>query len=565
MKQFIKVILITSILLFVPFFVRATTIDFNVDPVYDYLGRSKITAFLQKIGTNAYFYIEDGYYQTLDMEEKKELTEIIKDLSQEFDETIYPSLTELFSSEWKPGIDEDDKITILLTRIKEENGGYFNQGDEFPIAQVPMSNEREMVYLNVNYIESPLAKSYLAHEFVHLITFNQKDRIYGSEEETWLNEARAEIAPTLLGYDDDYSNSNLKERVRTFSQNPGDPLAEWKALSADYGVVNLFAQYLLDHYGVEILADSLKSAQAGIPSLDYALSKNRHSEDFARIFTDWLIAVLVNDCGIGPKYCYLNQNLKNLKILPQLNYLPLAEESTLSVTDYIKDWAGSWIKFIGGKGTLKLEFIGDSKIDFTVPYIIQNSAGQYVVNFMELDESQRGMLYLSSFGKIYSSLIMIPSAQEKVEGFDGIESFRRLIWTASIINEDEEENEELINQLLAQIAALQAQIVQIQAQISAILAQRGGTTVCSGFENDLYYGMKDNNEVRCFQQFLKDQGEKIYPEGFVTGNFLTLTLEAVIRFQEEYAEEILTPLGLEQGTGYFGSLTRQKANKLIHR
>ena len=549
--------------LFTPLFVQAATLEFNVDPSYDYIGRSTVKAFLHQVGTNAYFFIEEEYYQNLDIEKRKSFTKALKDLSQEFDGVIYPQLRNIFGSEWKPGVDSDEKITILLTRIKEDKGGYFNPGDEYPRAQVPASNEREMVYMNVNNIEDKLAPSYLAHEFVHLITFNQKERIYGVPEETWLNEARAEAAPTLLGYDEDYQGSLLQKRVRVFSQNPGDSLTEWKGESADYGVANLFIQYLLDHYGTRILADSLQSGEAGIPSLNYALDKRRFDEDFSEVFTNWLVTVLINDCGVGSKYCYLNQNLKIIKIIPQLSYLPLAGESTLSVTDYTKDWAGNWIKFIGGQGTLKLEFIGNQNITFKVPYITQTSSGSYGVSFLELDTSQQGTVFIANFGNKYNSLVMIPVSQEKTEGFDGIESFRRFIWTASIINENPEEEEELISQLLAQIASLQAQIVQIQARINAILGQGGSTTGCSVFRNNLYYGMKDSVEVKCLQQFLKNQGADIYPEGLVTGNFSNLTLTAVIRFQEKYKGEILVPLGMEKGTGYVGSMTRSKINQLL--
>jgi len=561
----LKLIFIGLIFFIVPFITQATVIDFNIDPSYDYLGRSKVTAFLHQLGENAYFYVEDGYYQTLDNEEKKEFTIVLKNLSQEFDDIIYPQLRETFGSEWNPGIDGDEKITILLTRIKDDFGGYFSYGDEYPKAQFSDSNEREMIYLNASYIGSYLAKSYLAHEFIHLITFNQKDRTHGVSEEIWLNEARAEVAPTLLGYDKDYKESNLQKRVKTFSQKPQDPLAEWKNTSFDYGVLNIFTQYLIDHYGAEILADSLHSKKVGIPSLNEALKKNGYSEDFSQIFTDWLITVLVNDCDLGSKYCYLNPNLKNLKILPQLNYLPLVGESTLTVTDYTKNWAGNWIKFIGGKGTLKLDFIGEQKVKFKVPYFTQDSLGDYSISFLDLDDSQRGTVYIPEFGGRYDSLIIIPSIQDKILGFDGIESFYQFIWSVSIINENSEEEEELIKELLVQIEFLKQEIAKIQVQINVILAKRQGEFSCQKFENNLYYGIKNNNEVRCLQEFLKTQSMEIYPEGLVTGNFLNLTKIAVIRFQEKYADEILTPLNLEEGTGYFGLFTRQFANKLIHK
>src|SRR4030042_710647 len=345
-----KLFLIISVLLFAPFFVGATVSDFNVDPDYDYQGRSEITAFLYQIGKHAYFFVEDNYYDGLSAENKNIFSDSIKALSEEFDNVIYPRLTSLYGTEWKPGIDSDERITILLSRIKTNSGGYFNSGDEYPIAQVFSSNEREMIYFNVEYVSDPLAKSYLAHEFIHLINFNQKERLQGAVEDIWLNEGRAEVAGTILGYDDIYNNSALQKRVKTFSQNPGDPLTEWRSDIADYGVLNIFMQYFIDHYGTKVLADSLHSSMVGILSINEALKKNGYSEDFSQIFANWTMAVLINDCSVGQKYRFLNNNLKNLKVLPQLTYLPIAGESTLTVTDYTKNWTGNWIKFIGGGG-----------------------------------------------------------------------------------------------------------------------------------------------------------------------------------------------------------------------
>jgi len=75
--------------------------------------------------------------------------------------------------------------------------------------------------------------------------------------------------------------------------------------------------------------------------------------------------------------------------------------------------------------------------------------------------------------------------------------------------------------------------------------------------------MMNSQEVRCLQEFLKNQGPEIYPEGLITGNFLNLTQSAVIRFQEKYANEILTPIGLEKGTGFVGEKTRSKINQIL--
>ncbi len=404
-------------------------------------------------------------------------------------------------------------------------------------------------------------KSYLAHEFIHLVTFNQKDRILEKDEDVWLNEMRADLVPTLLGYDANYQGSNLQKRVNAFIQKPDDSLTEWRNVVSDYGAVNLFGQYLIDHYGQKVLTYSLKSDKTGIASLQEALRNLGSSKDFNQIFSDWLVTLVVNDCSLGSSYCYFNQNLKNLRVVPKLNYLPGGTESTLTVTNYTKEWAGNWFKFIGAEGTLKLNFIGDEKTAFNVFYLTQDLSGTYHISSLLLNGSQSGTIYVSDFGSKTDSLILIPSAKKKTVNFSGSEPYYQFIWSASLINETPENNE-LVKSLLAQIESLKAQIARIQAQISAILGG-GGQPSCQRIENNLYYGMMNNNEVSCLQQFLKSQGQDIYPAGQVTGNFLSLTKLAVIIFQEKYRSDILVPAGLTQGSGYVGSLTRAKINQLL--
>jgi len=576
MPKNLKIIFIGIVFLILPLFTLAVSpgqkVDFFIDPTYDLTKRGEILATLQRVGLNTYFYIDDSWWESLDSQKKQEINQALQSLDSEFYYKIYPTLTSTFGSEWKPGIDKETIVTILIHPMKEGSGGYFNNGDEYPRLQVPRSNEREMVYLNADYITSPLAKSFLAHEFIHLITFNQKDKIQGVEEEVWLNEARAEYAPTLLGYDDEYEGSNLQRRVKKFLAEPSNSITEWQDSPADYGVLNLFTQYLVEQYGIGILADSLKSKEVGIKSLNEALAKNGFKEDFSQIFTDWTITVSANDCSLGKKYCYKNENLKNLQIIPSINFLPLKGKSTLGVNQTTKNWSGNWFKFVGGNGTLKIEFIGNPENLFKVPYLIQDFSGKYSLNFFQLDEYQRGEILVSGFGTDVSFVTIIPTIQSKTTGFLSSEPAFPFLWIASTLVAEEKEEpvskflEKPISdmsqqEILAKISEIEELLSQLREQLKKFTASE--EISCQKIENNLYFGMKNSSEVRCLQEFLKSQGSEIYPEGLVTGNFLNLTQSAVIRFQEKYVNEILAPIGLEKGTGFVGERTRAKINEIL--
>ncbi|MDO8530270.1 MAG: LamG-like jellyroll fold domain-containing protein [bacterium] len=70
----------------------------------------------------------------------------------------------------------------------------------------------------------------------------------------------------------------------------------------------------------------------------------------------------------------------------------------------------------------------------------------------------------------------------------------------------------------------------------------------ASIDTNLYYGIRNNSDVRELQEFLIDKG---FLTGSATGNFLSLTLKAVKQYQ--------TSVGISS-TGYVGNLTKKSIN-----
>jgi len=519
-------------------------VNFTVDKGFDASGRTQAMATLVSASNKLYFYVDNTWWSAQTQAQQAKVLTDLGNLSGEFDNNIYPKLTSTFGTEWNPGIDNDSKITVLFEPMNSIDGGYFRESDEYDKLQLPDSNQREMLYLTASSIDDPNAKAILAHEFMHLIIFNQKNKINGVEEDTWVNEGISDYTSTLLGYDDVYAGSNLQARVNDFIENPSDSLTDFQNSKYDFASVNLFMHYLVDHYGTGVLSNALKTKLIGIDAINYGLQEVGAKENFAQVFTNWTISLALNDCSKNSEYCYLNKNLTDLRISPTLIFLPLSGNTSLSSTDVTKNWAGNWQKIIGGSGNLKLDFSSLTGLNFQVPYILYDTSNNYTANFLQLDGNQKGEINIKDFGTKYKSLIIIPSLQTVAAGVDGSGLLYPYTFVVSITGNNPDADQTLIQSLLDQIASLKQQIAKIQAQ----------NNLCSVLNNNLSFG-SSGSEVSCLQAFLKKQGTNIYPSGLVTGNFGNLTRQAVINFQK--ANGILQ-------TGFVGPVTRNKINSILN-
>jgi peptidoglycan hydrolase-like protein with peptidoglycan-binding domain len=114
-----------------------------------------------------------------------------------------------------------------------------------------------------------------------------------------------------------------------------------------------------------------------------------------------------------------------------------------------------------------------------------------------------------------------------------------------------------------------------RAKLNAILGETSTVPSISkfpcekiSFERNLTFG-SFGQDVKCLQYILNQDPETQLAEtgpgspGNETEFFGPLTRKAVIKFQEKYKVDILSPWGLEKGTGFVGKTTRKKLNEIL--
>lgn len=550
----IKKIIILSIFLYLFFYpfngyifadVIGQTVIFNIDPQYDYFNHEKVSATLRNISKNAYWYVSDEYWNELSSYDRNLFSSKLDDLAKEFDNRIYPIETQFWGSEPNPGVDNDSRITILLTKLIDQAGGYFDTSNGYKRTEIPKSNEREMLYINSYSVISDRAKIFLAHEFQHLITFYQKNILNKVEDDIWLNEARSEYSVKLLGYDDNFDNSNLKRRLKVFIQNPSDPLGEWKNEAPDYGSITIFIYYLADHYGENILKESLRSQKIGIDSINEALEANGFSEKFSDIFVNWAIANFLNDNSVGQKFSYLHPELKNLRVSSTQNYNISGANTLISISNFIKDWQPFWYEFnfpINFNQNLKMEFNKnpDSKIE--VASILFNIDGTKKINYLKMENDKESIIIKDLGSKIYK-LVLIPISQVKSTDFTNNEPsfyFNFLIQPIADTS------------LIYSSTPLPTPSVTLTPSPTPIPPKNEiMQPMVLELKRNLFIGSR-GIDVEKLQEFLINQN--VYPEKLITGYFGPLTKKAVINFQKKY--------NIRPAIGFVGPITRAKIRDL---
>ncbi|MDO8610311.1 MAG: hypothetical protein Q7R95_07210 [bacterium] len=396
---------------------------FYVNTGFDAYSRLKVSATLKNIGDHAYMYIEDDFWNDLTTGQQTAVLINVKSLTNEFDNHIFPVLTNFYGPIPDPGIDNDSKITFLLSELIPNIGGYFDTVNQSTKKQSRISNEREMIVISAADIgDLPRMQAFVGHELQHLISYKHKEIDYGVVDDIWINEARSEYALTRLGYNEPFRNSHLERRAIALIQSPTDSLTEWKNLFADYGQVTIFGEYIADTYSPQVIADTLDTSKVGISELNYALKKNGFADQFETIFGDWMVANYINNPSLNNRYGYERSGLVDLRVAPTVKFSGFDEDKTLEYSYNFKDWEPRWYDFssftLGDKdhSTLAIDFTSTSLASFRVAYILYNKDGSVIVNNVRLS-NQESTVYINNIYDDVQRVVIMPYKTDKISGF----------------------------------------------------------------------------------------------------------------------------------------------------
>ena len=304
----------------------------------------QVTASCVAVTPHLYMFLDDAFRQDVPS---------LVQVAQAFEDKIYPTDRQYFGSEWTPGVDEDPHLTILNTPLQLASG-YFSASDEILQPVNPHSNEREMFYINVPPTTgaSSFYLATLAHEFQHMIEYHTRYNQFA-----WINEASSVLAQVYNGY----GSGGLEN---AFMSTPDTQLGAWTCGGCGtgryYGVGYTWVSYFSERFGPDLIKNLTAGGPGvtGLNSVDSALAQTAHPAlDTQSVFSDWVVANLLNHQTADPKYNYQKINThiqpKSVATLPT------------QLDGSTHQYTASYYAIDNPAGSFDLNFIGQTTVGLT--------------------------------------------------------------------------------------------------------------------------------------------------------------------------------------------------------
>lgn len=309
----------------------------------------QITATLRLASQHAEFWIHDG--ATFDPQS-------LAEAAAAFDERIYPIVRQSLGHEWNPGVDNNPRVVVLNARFSGA-AGYFSSHDEYSRLVNPYSNEREIIYINLD-AAPPGSEFYLAtlaHEFQHLVHWH-----LDANEDGWVNEGASELATRLAG-------CGVAGSLGSFARQPDTQLNAW-ALDPEentlphYGASYLWFEYFWQRLGPDAVRAVMAEQADGIDGFERVLAAIPGAPSFDELFADWVVANLLDDPALLDGR--FGHEIANPRPLVQSTQHRLPSR----VTDTVAQYATDYVAIVPQESPLRIEVWSEPVVSVvpTAPY-----------------------------------------------------------------------------------------------------------------------------------------------------------------------------------------------------
>lgn len=267
------------------------------------------------IGQNCNILVD----KSVDFFTEEELQSYVDDYINEFDNHIFINNTSFFNDKFD--IDQNNKLTIAFIDMGGvENGaitmGYFwgkdfysqEDLDAWGYGGILYSNEQDIIYINIRALNEgwDVTDHYstIAHEFQHLLWFYNCWEKDAWIEDTWINEGMSTYSEQVNGY------TEVDGRIYCYFDNGYVQLSDlaevslltWTQKLADYGISNLFTNYISEQFSEGILHNIY--ANVGEETDPITIISDYTGRDFHDIFMDFIIANKLHSLNLAPEYSY---------------------------------------------------------------------------------------------------------------------------------------------------------------------------------------------------------------------------------------------------------------------
>ena len=269
-----------------------------VFPSFGEVSKTTITASLVATGERANAYVDVADVSRMNPDSLQAQVD-------RFSKTTYPIVTSAIGP--PSDVDSDGKIHFLYTDLVNPNesifgaAGFFHAPSLLSVSRGGNGNLSDMFYIDPD-TDPGRVDAVLAHEFQHLINFNQRVLVRnGQPEVLWLNEGLSHFCENLVG--ENFFNESNAEFFLDFTGR-GPLVTNGNCLGRSRGALYLFVHSLVEEFGSGIVSRLVQTDKTGIANIEAATGRR-----FGDIFDRHVSRLFLSGLGLNTKLNYTSAPL----------------------------------------------------------------------------------------------------------------------------------------------------------------------------------------------------------------------------------------------------------------